>query len=149
MRSTSLDETPELFNILKGDMSLVGPRPQLIRDMVFMSDGQMRRHDIRPGLTGLAQINGRNEIGWKEKFEKDLEYCQKITLYTDIKIILKTIQKVLARDGINEKGQATTQDYGDWLLRNGQITREEYEKRQEDADHIAQEFNWKIRKFEI
>ena len=100
LRSTSLDELPELFNILTGDMSIVGPRPQLIRDMVFMTPEQRKRHSVRPGLTGLAQANGRNAMSWEKKFEYDLEYIRKITFLGDMKIILQTALKVFARDGI-------------------------------------------------
>lgn len=96
LRSTSCDELLELINIVAGDMSIVGPRPQLVRDMVFMTYEQRRRHDVRPGLTGLAQVNGRNNITWEEKFTCDLKYVEKITLRGDIKIILKTAGKVLA-----------------------------------------------------
>ena len=92
LRSTSLDELPELINIIRGDMSIVGPRPQLVRDMVFMSAEQRRRHSIRPGLTGYAQVNGRNNITWEQKFEYDLQYIDNgITLINDIKIILQTV----------------------------------------------------------
>ena len=98
LRSTSLDELPELLNILKGDMSIVGPRPQLVRDMVFMTPEQRVRHSIRPGLTGLAQVSGRNNITWEEKFEYDLQYIKGgITLWNDVKIIFMTISKVFKR----------------------------------------------------
>ena len=100
LRSTSLDELPELVNILKGDMSIVGPRPLLIRDMLFMTDEQRKRHTVRQGLTGLAQINGRNNINWEEKLEYDLQYIKNITFVGDMKIIFKTILKVLKRDDI-------------------------------------------------
>ena len=101
LRSTSLDELPELVNILKGDMSIVGPRPLLIRDMLFMTDEQRKRHTVRQGLTGLAQINGRNNINWEEKLEYDLQYIKNITFVGDVKIIFKTVLKVLKRDDIN------------------------------------------------
>ena len=133
LRATSLDELPELFNILKGDMSIVGPRPQLVRDMVFMSDEHRKRHEVMPGLTGLAQVNGRNGISWEEKLNIDLEYSQKITFWGDMKIILQTIMKVLTQEGINEAGQVTALDYGDYLLRSGTISHIEYEKLQEKA----------------
>ena len=105
LRSTSLDELPELVNILKGDMSIVGPRPLLIRDMLFMTDEQRKRHTVRQGLTGLAQINGRNNINWEEKLEYDLQYIKNITFVGDVKIIFKTVLKVLKRDDINTDGE--------------------------------------------
>lgn len=126
LRSTSLDEIPELFNILIGDMSIVGPRPQLIKDMWFMDDRVRNRHNVRPGLTGLAQVNGRNAIGWDEKFDYDLRYIQKITLWRDIKILFQTVGKVFKRSDINREGTESDLDYGDWLLKNGYITNEEY-----------------------
>ena len=97
LRATSLDELPELFNILKGDMSVVGPRPQLVRDMVFMTAKQRKRHEVLPGLTGLAQVNGRNKISWEEKLSWDLKYVNHISLRTDLSIVVKTIIKVLKR----------------------------------------------------
>lgn len=112
LRFTSLDELPELFNILKGDMSIVGPRPMLVRDMVFMTEKQRHRHDVRPGLSGLAQVNGRNAINWFARFEYDLEYVKHITLIGDIKIVFKTIRKIFAREGISEDGMETSMDYG-------------------------------------
>ena len=130
LRATSLDELPELFNIFIGNMSVIGPRPQLIKDMVFMTEGQRRRHNVRQGLTGLAQCSGRNNMTWDDKFKYDLEYVSKITLWVDIKILFKTIFKVLKRDGINEDGMATAEDYGDYLLHQGKITQEEYNIKQ-------------------
>lgn len=127
LRSTSLDELPELFNILNGSLSFVGPRPQLVRDLVFMSKEQKSRHIVRPGLTGLAQVNGRNNINWDEKFEFDLMYIQDITFFNDLKIILQTVLKVFCKEGINTEGMATSEDLGDYLLRTGRITKEEYE----------------------
>lgn len=133
LRSTSLDELPELINILIGDMSIVGPRPQLVRDMVFMTPEQRVRHSVRPGLTGLAQANGRNAMTWERKFEYDLMYVQRITFWNDIKIILQTAVKVLKRDGITEEGMATALDLGDYLLQKGEVTREEYDRKQAEA----------------
>ncbi len=121
LRSTSLDELPELVNILKGDMSIVGPRPQLVKDMVFMTLEQRKRHKVRQGLTGLAQINGRNSISWEEKLEYDLEYVENITFLRDLKIIIRTIFKVLKKDGITTYGMETAEDYGEYLLRKGFI----------------------------
>ena len=134
LRGTSIDELPELINIIKGDMSIVGPRPQLVRDMVFMTDLQRTRHTVRPGLTGLAQISGRNAILWDEKLEYDLRYIEKITFCGDIKIILKTAVKVLKRDGISEESMATAEDLGDYLLGNGTVNKIEYDKLQNKAD---------------
>ena len=137
LRSTSLDELPELINILKGDMSIVGPRPQLVRDMVFMSDEQRRRHSVRPGLTGLAQVSGRNNITWEQKFAYDLAYIDSnITLWGDIKIIFQTVLKVFRRDGITEEGMATAADFGDYLLNKGEVTQEEYDMKQTEAKEL-------------
>ena len=133
LRATSLDELPELLNIVKGDMSIVGPRPQLVRDMVFMTPEQRRRHSVRPGLPGLAQCNGRNAMSWEKKFEYDLIYIQKITFLGDVKILLQTVIKVFQRDGINEEGMATAEDLGDYLLRIGTVDREEYAEKQAEA----------------
>lgn len=129
LRSTSLDELPELWNILKGDMAIVGPRPQLVRDMLFMTDEQRKRHTVRQGLTGLAQVNGRNNITWETKLEYDLMYIEKITFWRDIKIIFKTVKKVFVRDGIAAEGMDTAEDLGDYLLRTGKITLEEYHEK--------------------
>lgn len=130
LRASSLDELPELINILKGDMSIVGPRPLLVRDMVFMSPEQRRRHCVSQGLTGLAQVNGRNGITWEQKLEYDLQYIENITFWGDVKIILKTVQKVFARDGISSEGMDTAEDLGDYLLRTGQISQQMYETKQ-------------------
>ena len=126
LRGTSLDELPELFNILKGDMSIVGPRPQLVRDMVFMSTEQRQRHSVLPGLTGWAQINGRNGVTWEEKLRLDLEYINDISFIKDWKIIFMTVSKVLKRDGISAEGMDTAEDYGDYLLRLNKISFDEY-----------------------
>ena len=136
LRSTSLDELPELLNILFGDMAIVGPRPQLVRDMVFMTEEQRRRHDVRPGLTGLAQCSGRNAMTWEKKFEYDLIYINRITLWFDLKIIFKTVIKVFAREGITEEGMATAADLGDYLLAEGAVTPEEYASRQAQAKEL-------------
>ena len=125
LRSTSLDELLELFNILKGDMAIVGPRPQLVRDMVFMSREQRKRHTVSPGLTGLAQVNGRNGLSWEKKFEFDLRYIEKITLWNDMKIIFKTVCTVFAREGISQEGMVTAEDLGDYLLHKQEISHEE------------------------
>lgn len=106
LRSSSLDELPELFNILKGDMSIIGPRPLLVQYLPLYNDHQKRRHEVRPGLSGLAQVNGRNAISWEEKFDLDIEYINSITFLGDCKIILKTIIKVFQREGIDSECSA-------------------------------------------
>jgi undecaprenyl phosphate N,N'-diacetylbacillosamine 1-phosphate transferase len=126
LRSTSLDELPELFNILKGDMSIVGPRPQLVRDMVFMTPEQRQRHSVLPGLSGWAQVNGRNNITWEEKLALDLEYIKSITFFNDVKIVLMTFVKVFKSDGISTDGMDTAEDLGDYLLRERKISENEY-----------------------
>jgi lipopolysaccharide/colanic/teichoic acid biosynthesis glycosyltransferase len=133
IRATSLDELPELFNILKGDMSIVGPRPQLVRDMVFMTAEQRKRHNVRQGLTGLAQCNGRNGISWEKKFEYDLQYVDNITFRGDVKIILKTVKSVFIREGITEENMATAEDLGDYLLRTGAVDTSGYQEKQAQA----------------
>lgn len=134
LRSTSLDEIPELFNILIGQMAVVGPRPQLVRDMVFMTDEQRRRHSVRPGLTGLAQVNGRNNITWEQKFNLDLEYIDsRITFIKDTKIIFKTVEKVLKRSDVVREGTVSDMDFGDWLLESGVIDKSEYDIKQVEA----------------
>ena len=131
LRSTSLDELPEVFNILKGEMSVVGPRPQLVRDMVFMSAQHRKRHEVRPGLTGLAQINGRNDIDWQDKLDWDLKYISHVTFWGDVKIIAQTfIKSFIKPEGITEQNAATATDYGDYLLQRGKITQQEYAKAQ-------------------
>ena len=111
LRSTSLDELPELWNILKGDMSAVGPRPLLVEYLTIYNKKQARRHEVRPGITGLAQINGRNAISWTEKFSWDIKYIDNISFIGDWKIILKTIFVVLNKAGINSKGSATMEKF--------------------------------------
>ena len=111
LRSTSLDELPELINILKGDMSIVGPRPLLVQYLPLYSEEQRKRHTVRPGLTGLAQVNGRNSISWTERFQYDVTYVETISLWLDIKILFRTIQKVLIRDGISSETSETMEDF--------------------------------------
>ena len=112
LRSTSLDELPELFNIIKGDMSLVGPRPLLVKYLPFYNAHDARRHEVRPGLTGLAQVSGRNAMSWKEKFEKDIEYVDNLTFLMDVKVVLMTIKKVFVREGIEfEEGHQPIMEY--------------------------------------
>lgn len=137
LRSTSLDELPELINILKGDMSIVGPRPQLVRDMVFMTPEQRVRHSVRPGLTGLAQVSGRNNITWEQKFEFDLAYIDEgITLWDDINIIFMTVEKVFKREDTVREGTVSDVDFGDYLLGKGDVTQEEYNSRQAEAKEL-------------
>lgn len=133
LRSTSLDELPELFNIFVGDMSIIGPRPQLVRDMVFMTEEQRCRHDVKPGLSGLAQVNGRNNITWEQKFEYDLEYIKKISLFGDVVLIFETVFKVFKRENTVRDGTASDIDFGDWLLQEGKINQDEYYKKQKEA----------------
>ncbi len=136
LRSTSLDELPELFNILKGDMSLVGPRPQLVRDMVFMSEEERRRHSVLPGLTGLAQINGRNAISWESKLAYDLKYIEHISFLNDASIFLKTFSKVFKKEDISSEGMETAEDLGDYLLRTNKISKEYYDMKQKEAKEL-------------
>ena len=111
LRAMSLDELPELFNILKGDMSIVGPRPLLTEYLPLYNEHQRRRHEVRPGLTGWAQVNGRNAITWEEKFNYDVEYVDNLSFLLDLKIIILTIMKVLKREGINQEGRATMEPF--------------------------------------
>lgn len=140
LRSTSLDELPELFNILEGTMSLIGPRPQLVRDMVFMTDKQRERHTAKPGLSGLAQINGRNAIRWEDKLAWDLKYIQHISFKEDMRIIFETINKAfLKREGITDGENVTALDYGDYLLRENKISKEYYDEKQLEARNILEQ----------
>ena len=136
LRSTSLDELPEIWNIFKGDMSIIGPRPQLVKDMVFMSDEIRRRHSVRPGLTGLAQVKGRNGINWEQRFKYDLEYVEKISFVLDLRIFVTTVFSVLRREGISEEGCDTSTDYGDWLLKEGKLDIETYKIKQKIAHNV-------------
>lgn len=140
LRATSLDELPEVLNILKGDMSIIGPRPQLVRDMVFMTPEQRRRHSVRPGLSGLAQTRGRNALPWEEKLAADLEYIRHITFLGDAKIVLDTVKQVFLRqkgmEGSTADEVAVTDDLGDYLLKCGRVTREEYDSKQAQAKEI-------------
>ena len=130
LRSTSLDELPELWNIFKGDMSIVGPRPQLVRDMVFITPEQRRRHTVLPGLTGLAQVSGRNAISWEDKLAADLRYIRRITFWGDVKIVLLTVKKVFCREDISAEGMDTSEDLGDYLLRTGRVDQTQYQELQ-------------------
>ncbi len=111
LRSTSLDELPELWNIFKGDMSIVGPRPLLVKYLPRYNEEQRHRHDVRPGLTGLAQVNGRNAISWEEKFALDVEYVRNVTFVGDMKIVFATVGKVLKRDGISSESAVTMEEF--------------------------------------
>jgi lipopolysaccharide/colanic/teichoic acid biosynthesis glycosyltransferase len=124
LRSTSLDELPELINIFLGDMSIVGPRPLAVLYLPYYTNKERHRHDVRPGLTGWAQINGRNSISWENKFKYDLEYVDKLSLFFDIKIILLTVKKVFVREGIGQGEQhpgSLHEKRADWLDENGKI----------------------------
>ena len=111
LRATSLDELPSLWNVLKGDMSLVGPRPLLVEYLQYYSPVQMRRHEVRPGVTGWAQVNGRNALSWEEKFALDVWYVDNQSILLDFKILLMTVAKVLKREDISQKGQATMEKF--------------------------------------
>lgn len=142
LRGSSLDELPEAFNILKGDMSVIGPRPQLVKDMVFMTPEQRKRHTIRPGLSGLAQTQGRNALMWDAKLSIDLEYVQNITFLGDVKIVFDTVKQVffrrkgLADSDVNEVD--ITDDFGDYLLKRGRVTKQEYDEKQEQARKLLE-----------
>lgn len=145
LRSTSLDELPELINILKGDMAIVGPRPLLVRDMVFFDEEKMKRQNVTPGLSGLAQVKGRNSINWEEKFKYDLEYVNDLSFFMDLKVIFLTIKIVIKKEGIGEEGKDFAADYGDYLLEHKIISENEYYKKQKEAKRILEEFYGKKR----
>ena len=137
LRASSLDDALETFNILKGDMSVIGPRPQLVRDMVFMTDEQRMRHTAKPGLSGLAQVKGRNAITWEEKIDWDLKYIEKVTFINDVKILFETVKVAFIRqEGITDGENATALDYGDALLKAGRISKDEYDVKQKEAKEI-------------
>ncbi|MDO4261020.1 MAG: sugar transferase [Eubacteriales bacterium] len=138
LRESSLDELPELFNILKGDMSIVGPRPQLVRDMVFMTKAQRRRHRVAQGLTGLAQVNGRNNLSWEDKLAYDQQYVKKVTFLGDLRIVLCTVGNVLKKADVNTEGMATAEDLGDYLLRTGQVDQDTYDRKQRIAAGLCE-----------
>ena len=134
LRASSLDELGELISIIKGDMAVVGPRPQLVRDMVFMTPEQRKRHQVRQGLTGLAQCNGRNGLSWENKLQYDIDYIENgITFMGDVKIVLKTVEKVFIKEGITQDNMATAADYGDYLLSEGRVDKAEYDQKQKEA----------------
>ena len=137
LRSTSLDELPQLANIAVGHLGICGPRPFLVRDCVFMTEEQRRRHDVRPGLTGLAQVNGRNNITWEQKIEYDLQYIDSgITFLGDIKIIFQTVLKVLKRSDTVREGTVSDMDFGDWLMMEGKVDQDTYDAKQEEAKEM-------------
>lgn len=138
LRSTSLDELPELFNIFIGQMSIVGPRPQLIKDLVFMSDEIRKRHTVRPGLTGLAQVSGRNNITWEQKFEYDLVYIKEVAFFKDIKFIFFTTANVIKRKNISREGTVTDVDFGQWLFNIDKIDLEVFEQKIEEVKNILE-----------
>lgn len=142
LRATSLDELPEAFNILKGDMSVIGPRPQLVRDMVFMTTEQRQRHSVRPGLSGLAQTRGRNAISWDGKLATDLEYIQHVTFLGDVKIIFDTVKQVFFKqkglEGSDVDEVELTDDFGDYLLKAGRVSENEYEEKQREARKLLE-----------
>ena len=139
LRSMSFDELPEVFNILKGEMSFVGPRPQLVRDMVFMTEEQRRRHTAKPGLSGLAQVKGRNAVTWEEKLGWDLKYIEKVTFLGDIKILFETVAVVFKRSGITDGENATALDYGVALLNTGMISKSFYDEQMAHARKMTEE----------
>jgi len=141
LRATSLDELPELWNIVRGDMAIVGPRPQLVRDMMFFTKEQMRRQSVYPGLTGLAQICGRNNISWEDKFKYDLEYIKDINFFEDMRIIYRTVFKVAKQNDIATDGMETSEDLGDYLLRTSKINNAFYNLKIRKAILTLEDFN--------
>ena len=139
LRMTSPDELLETWNIARGEMSIIGPRPQLVRDMVFMTEEQRVRHTARPGLSGLAQVKGRNAITWEEKINWDLKYIEHVSFLGDIKILFATIVEVFNKNGITDGENATALDYGDALLRDKTISRDEYNSLQRYAKELINE----------
>lgn len=136
LRNSSLDEIPEAINILKGDMSVIGPRPQLVRDMVFMTPEQRQRHTARPGLSGLAQVSGRNAISWEGKLDTDLKYIDNISFLNDAKIVLLTIKKAFFTHEGADSVIEESMDFGDWLLKEKRINQKSYDEKQMLAKEI-------------
>lgn len=139
IRKLSLDELPQLFNILKGDMSIVGPRPRMAEECVFLDETQQDRFKVRPGITGWAQVNGRNSITFDKVVQYDKEYVEKLSFWFDIKILFKTVGYVFARKGINKEGTVSNEFHGDYLLRTGQITEEFYKEKIATAKQMIAE----------
>ncbi len=142
LRATSVDELPQAFNILNGTMSVIGPRPQLIRDMTFMTPEQRLRHTVRPGLSGLAQTRGRNALAWEDKLATDLEYIQNVTFLGDAKIVFDTVKQVFfykkGRENSDVDEIDITDDYGDYLLKKGRVSQEEYDQKQKEAKELLE-----------
>lgn len=147
LRATSLDELPEFFNILKGDMSIIGPRPQLVRDMIFMTVEQRLRHTVKPGLSGLAQTRGRNALSWDAKLATDLEYIGNISFLGDMKIIVDTVKQVFFKKKGIKGGMIDevdiTDDFGDYLLKTGKISKEEYDQKMNEEKKLLRGKEWK------
>jgi len=142
LRNTSLDELPEAFNIINGTMSVIGPRPQLVKDMVFMSDEQRKRHTAKPGLSGLAQVNGRNAISWEEKLCWDLKYIREIGFVEDIQIVFSTVKKAfIKQEGITQDNMSTSEDFGDYLLKTEKVDKESYNVKLEVAKTLLSNAN--------
>ena len=139
LRKLSLDELPQLFNILKGDMSIIGPRPRMVEECVFLDETQQSRFEVRPGITGWAQVNGRNEITFDKVVQFDKEYVENISLAFDIKIFFKTIGYVFKRKGINKQGTVSNEFHGDYLLRTGQIDQAYYDEKISTAKQMIYE----------
>ena len=136
IRGSSLDELPDSFNILVGHMSVVGPRPQLVRDMVFMTPEQRRRHAVRPGLTGLAQVSGRNALQWENKLALDLDYVQEVSFRNDLSIVFRTVKTVIFRSNSGADETELADDFGVYLLKTGKITQREFEEKQAQAQNL-------------
>ena len=142
LRKTGLDELPQLFNILKGDMSLIGPRPRLVKDMVFYDEDQFKAYRVRPGITCLSQINGgRSEASWESIFEKDMEYSENITFFGDLKILFKTFIAVFKKEGKGADASTSTREYyyPDYLLKSGKINKDQYNRGIDKASKIIQD----------
>ncbi len=135
LRNTSIDELPELLNIIKGNMAIVGPRPLLVKYLPWYTDEQQKRHDVRPGLTGFAQANGRNAVTWDDKFAMDVEYCKHITFAGDLKIILSTIKSVLKHEGISSATSATMEGFDDFCKSVGRSPRQWNRNNHEETTH--------------
>lgn len=145
LRKSSLDEMPEAINILKGNMSVIGPRPLLVKDFVFFDDKIMKRQTIKPGLSGLAQVKGRNNISWEEKFKYDLDYIDKVSFCRDLSLIFKSVGKAFIRhDDVDRKGYSTDIDYGDYLLENKKVSLNEYNDKIQKANALIEKYRKKL-----